>query len=670
MFFDEIASALGKQQADTAKNLKSYAGKLAFGGTIVGAAGAALSAATGVPIGLVPIFAELLQKHGEAAKQASEVAELQGSQSLSDIKEALALEMAELRTPVLVVIDDIDRLTSPETALIFQMAKANADFPNFVYLLLYDQAVVAESLDQIVPGRGIEYLEKIVQLPITVPLPGPEQVREAWLRGLRELCGSLGLAEAPREEWFQELQEAFEKALFFYLANLRDVWRLLNALEFSLPLLVAQGHLDVDFSELVVLEVLRLQEPKFYEQLARHKEALVGSEQQAVQALRDAQRSRSGDSDPVAQRHLHHQEVELRQLVHLVAPENAPNRRPLLFLCRGLFPNAAWPDAELSSLHLPGHDLGINLNVSARWGHSSRLGVGDLQYFDRYFQLSLVSGSLLEAEVQSVMHSLDREELRAKFASLQASDQLFSLLGRVFTAVREPGAFCSSEFLAVLLEQGEVTGHARAEDFNGFDVSVRILRASFQHREFAEQERSDLFKRIFEMSNGILCPMWCLLWARGALNSTRSLGVLKTTLVECERIVLSRIENSAREGRLQEHPCVERLMLFWARQNQDAARTWMQSIESDTPKVIQILDAWAFYIFQAGVVWTEQALHLFLVFPWERLRPWLESVNRSQLSTEQVRVLQEYEAQIPRFDFAAQPPTVDAADEGSEQSSE
>src|SRR5258708_32230811 len=92
--------------------------------------------------------------------------------SEKDIKETKA-EVSELlrqlKAPILVVIDDVDRLTADEVRLIFQLIKANADFPNLVYLALFQRDIVEKSLEKVTSGSGKDFLEKIVQIGFDGP---------------------------------------------------------------------------------------------------------------------------------------------------------------------------------------------------------------------------------------------------------------------------------------------------------------------------------------------------------------------------------------------------------------------------------------------------------------------------------------------------------------------
>jgi len=83
---------------------------------------------------------------------------------LEEQKRELAGLLTRLPQPLLVVIDDIDRLTTEEILQVFQLVKANADFPRLIYLLLFEREVVAKALNQISGDKGTEFLEKIIQV--------------------------------------------------------------------------------------------------------------------------------------------------------------------------------------------------------------------------------------------------------------------------------------------------------------------------------------------------------------------------------------------------------------------------------------------------------------------------------------------------------------------------
>ncbi|HEV7924844.1 MAG TPA: P-loop NTPase fold protein, partial [Verrucomicrobiae bacterium] len=176
-FFRELGLALGDQgpKRDVekrAKRLKTYAGTLSVMGTTTDLVGTALQLA-GVPGStMLKNIGRGMKSAGTTAKAGSETLSAMHdaeSKSLEAQKSELAELLARLPQPLLVVIDDIDRLTTSEILQVFQLVKANADFPCLIYLLLFEREVVGKALDEVSGGKGTEFLEKIVQVGYHVP---------------------------------------------------------------------------------------------------------------------------------------------------------------------------------------------------------------------------------------------------------------------------------------------------------------------------------------------------------------------------------------------------------------------------------------------------------------------------------------------------------------------
>ncbi|WP_444985119.1 KAP family P-loop NTPase fold protein [Halomonas mongoliensis] len=76
--------------------------------------------------------------------------------------------LTDIPAPIVVVLDDIDRLTTPEIRDVFKLVRLTANFPNIVYLLAFDRVRVEQALgEQGIPGR--DYLEKILQIGVDLP---------------------------------------------------------------------------------------------------------------------------------------------------------------------------------------------------------------------------------------------------------------------------------------------------------------------------------------------------------------------------------------------------------------------------------------------------------------------------------------------------------------------
>ena len=144
---------------------------------------AKVAAVMGTAVGLVFWF------FGRVAERIASWMEINSSlaeRSLERTKEDLTDLFADLDHPFLVVIDDMDRLTAEQIRMMMQLIKANADFPNVVYLVLFEQDIVTGSLsDEESNIEGDKFLEKIVHLSFDLPESGQQTLVEEFKDRLR-----------------------------------------------------------------------------------------------------------------------------------------------------------------------------------------------------------------------------------------------------------------------------------------------------------------------------------------------------------------------------------------------------------------------------------------------------------------------------------------------------
>ena len=88
--------------------------------------------------------------------------------SAQKVKEDITEALSKLKKPIVVVIDDIDRLTKIKIREIFKLVRLTASFTNIIYLPAFDRKRVEQALSEdSIPGRA--YLEKIALLSFDVP---------------------------------------------------------------------------------------------------------------------------------------------------------------------------------------------------------------------------------------------------------------------------------------------------------------------------------------------------------------------------------------------------------------------------------------------------------------------------------------------------------------------
>jgi len=123
----------------------------------------------------VRLAAKIIGKAFAAKKESSHV-------HRNKVKDALS----DLNKRIVVVLDDIDRLTTSEIRDVSKLVRLTANFPNIIYVLAFDRDRVEKAFDEPnLPGR--HYLEKILVHSIDLPV-APQRL---LLRQLSEAIRSV-----------------------------------------------------------------------------------------------------------------------------------------------------------------------------------------------------------------------------------------------------------------------------------------------------------------------------------------------------------------------------------------------------------------------------------------------------------------------------------------------
>lgn len=209
------------------------------------------------------------------------------AQTLGQIRTELQALLSARQQPLLIVLDDLDRLSAEQMKAIFQLVKAHMDFANVVFLLLFQRDTVEQGLDK-VGFEGAAYLEKIIQVPFSVPTIGKDRVESILFKRLDAvLTDEPQLQERFDQEYWAQMYQAGMRPFF---RNLRHVYRYASTLAFHCRLLRGTEVAEVNPVDLFAVECLRIFAPATYAALPRHKELLTNNEPFAKQD--EAQRVR------------------------------------------------------------------------------------------------------------------------------------------------------------------------------------------------------------------------------------------------------------------------------------------------------------------------------------------------------------------------------------------
>lgn len=241
----ELGRALGAKLGDEVR--QAFAEVLQRLSEFAPVAGTALDIATGSGLGKVISAGAVLS--GRFANG------LTKGQTLDELRAELRAVLAGLEDKqVLVIVDDIDRLTPPEALEMVSLVKSLGDLPNVIYLLGYDESKLSELIWNATQIDGRSFLEKVVQYPVHLPVISNEDLVRLLDADLSALLGELSDTDRTRlgQTWYFVFRH--------YLRTPRDIRRYVNSISVAVSAL--GGY--VDLIDLALLEVLRLHEPDVY----------------------------------------------------------------------------------------------------------------------------------------------------------------------------------------------------------------------------------------------------------------------------------------------------------------------------------------------------------------------------------------------------------------------
>lgn len=254
LFFQSLKNKIEIQDNEELKNkvgkaLTDYSG--AFD---------ALSLVPVVGSGVAAILKTLAQAQG---------ANLMQSFDLDQTREILERELIKANKKIIIVIDDIDRLTNSQIRDVFQLVKQVADFPNIIYVLAMDREVVRSALTEVHNIDGNEYLEKIIQVPFELPELRKSKLHNIFFTKLEQIINNL-----PNEvTWDKHYwSNVFRNCIEPYINTLRDVNRLINTFQFRYGML----HQETAFEDMIGITTLEVLEPELYKWICNNKDAVCG----------------------------------------------------------------------------------------------------------------------------------------------------------------------------------------------------------------------------------------------------------------------------------------------------------------------------------------------------------------------------------------------------------
>ena len=496
---------------------------------VVGGLALIMAAALNWIAGFADELAALFSKSAEAADR-----------NLDEIKSDLAGDLSALAAPVVIVIDDLDRLAPNEIQLMFQLIKANADFPHVVYFVLFQRATVEEALGE----HGREFLDKIVQVGFDIPLLPQPRIDRVLFQKLDEVLSDKSIVQRfDKERWvnlyFQGLQGFFR--------TLRDVHRFGAVLSFEVGRFRGDTSFEVNPVDLIGLEVLRVFEPEVYQALSAAKSVLSGQESRGMGCSFAESTTRSA----VEAIHAHANKSRAESVGEIV---------------KQLFPSVGW---VFGGSHYGGE-------WADRWYRELRVCHPDV--FDRYFLLAIPEGDISQADLDRVLQSLgDAGRATEALTALMQRGLLDIALDRLEAYKQDIDLAHAVPFITALFNVSEDLSLHSSVMFE-MDSPRHVVRIIhwFLATEPDEEQRARIVGEALQASSGLFMPVYFMLFEGDEKDHSL---LAAPHLPALRQVCLAKIRVAAEDGRLASHRNMGVILYQWKEwSSSEEPKKWVTSL--------------------------------------------------------------------------------------------
>jgi predicted KAP-like P-loop ATPase len=511
-FFDHLITALGKwhyvkELKRASRLLKTYSDVFS-------------------PLGLVPtaegkVVGIVTKSGGALSKFLAWFASL--ADSIDQQKENIDKALREQNHKIIMFVDEIDRLSNQEVRQLFQVVKSVANFSQVIYVLAFDDSVVARQIADLHPGVGVEFLEKIIQVPFYIPKIQVNDVHRYLKNGILNLLQKWESKVFDRDH----LRDIFNHGLRFYITNLREAKRFLNVLAFT-------GHVSKDIypTDLVAITALQVFEPVIYERVRENKDFLTSGTPSVDEA----------NSFPV--------QDALFIFNNIVKNQKRGSEGVPGSLLRLLFPKMNMLSER--------HGGALEFSPNPEWRLQGR--ICDPATFDLFFKLSLPKGEFTRIEIDDIMAVISDPTLFSQhLARINREGRIRTFLesySRYLISDRVPSSAIPT-LINVLADMGDTFRDIVDDDerelvfrVNMWNLTLEIIKQTAQRIEDGQEQTRMVLNAIRSAKSSLFIP---IIMFSNVLSSPEA----------AKTVVRDKIAEWARDGRLLRHPRIGAILNIW-----------------------------------------------------------------------------------------------------------
>ncbi|MBX3708485.1 MAG: hypothetical protein KIT56_02445 [Gammaproteobacteria bacterium] len=481
-----------------------------------------------------------------------EVYAWESGRDLTLVKAELNELLRQQNHKIIIMIDNISRLYDDEIKQILQIVKSMGDYANTIYLLAFDKEYIMRAINNIDGGGAEEYIEKTIQLPFEIPPISQQDIEKIFADRLKDI-----IATVPEGAWSVEhWADIYFSALKYFFENCRDITRYVNTLNFGYSRLRDVVN-PVDFFALSAIEVFM---PEVYFGIRDNKDLFTDLlDNVYILDKEQVQKDKIRCDEILSRTQQVSREILLELLIRLF-----PRIRHIYH------PNEAFYHSDLAARKL------------------RRICSPDL--FDIYFRLSMQVGQIPKSEFDTILSiTSNAEAFDHALARLNQDERIIKFLdmldGRVINTIPHQHV---QAIVTALLDNGDLFPQGFSDALS-LDTPMRIHRIIHHllHRFHTTEERFLILQNAIAKANKSLYIMVYELreQEREHLEETDTFlprefrNLTPEQLDSLHKLVISRIENWARNGSLTDHPKLLPLLFAWRdRGNEEDVRRFVDQI--------------------------------------------------------------------------------------------
>ena len=189
--------------------------------------------------------------------------------SLETAKETLEKTLKSIPKPIVIVVDDLDRLSGDEIMEVLQLMRNGASFSNLCFLAAYDKDYIVKTIaEHNKTAMPTDYLKKIFQVEYTIPQFEKKVLRKV----LFESCSKFIVNDSDIKELKEAVYDSSGSQGFVIdeLRSLRDVKRFVNALHATYPHLAG----EIVLKDLMNITLLKVKYKEAFDVLFKYQSRL------------------------------------------------------------------------------------------------------------------------------------------------------------------------------------------------------------------------------------------------------------------------------------------------------------------------------------------------------------------------------------------------------------